>query len=234
MGLLFSQPEKNSGSPSRKSSSSGPGDDDESPCRWSSADSYRDSIETTPRTYQSEMEDLFKVYGGQNGDKLPGWKRSVQDLLYNGDKRKDQGEGYIYVFTLDGDPVGDAPYGRGMFKIGFTKDPKRRLKEWRKQYGDELVVFRSWQVKRARIAERTIHLLLANQRTRRWLIATRGEIHTEWFYKEQQQQHHQNILPKGSVAAKYKRYKKELEWFYCEPHNVVDICTNTVDIINNY
>jgi len=167
-----------------------------------------------------------KMYWPQQ---VPGLERDVRRLIY--DQRSDNAPGYVYVFRLRGDC-------KNYVKIGYTKDLKTRLKAWQakfKAFGT-IELMGAFYVKRARYAERALHLLFASQRLARYLFPDKKQIYTEWFYSKEKT----NTLPASafdlaSVPHNVRSFKREVEWFCLEypiqaTGNAHLICT----IVNHY
>lgn len=182
-----------------------------------------------------EFEEVFKealgqmFYDDEELARAPGLDRDVRRLLY--DDRKDTAPGYLYVFRL----VGDSP---DYYKIGYTKDIDERIKDWRKileRYGDLEVVL-VHRVRRARFAERAVHLLLAPHRVGRYQLRDEKRLYTEYFYTKKRD----NSLPWSpldpeTVPANVRQHKREVEWFHVPEGSVVfRVCGQVVDAIDNF
>ena len=186
-------------------------------------------------TQHAQFEAFFNealgqmLYDEKELSRAPGLDRDVRRLLY--DDRKDTAPGYLYVFRL----TGDSP---DYYKIGYTKNIDTRIKEWRKvleRYGDLEVVL-VHRVRRARFAERAVHLLLAPRRVGRYQMRTEKRLYTEYFYtKTRDDALPWSPLDPETVPATVRQHKREVEWFHVPEGSVVfKVCAQVVDAIDTF
>ena len=176
--------------------------------------------------FNETMRTMF--YTDEEKSRVPGLDRDVRRLLY--DERKDTAPGYLYVFRLNG----DSP---NYYKIGYTKDIDKRMKEWRKkldQYGDLEVVL-VHRVRRARFAERAVHLLLAPHRLARYLLVNEHKMYTEYFYIKERGELPWSPLDPEIVPENARTYQRAVEWFNIdEAADMLRVCGQVVDTIESF
>lgn len=177
--------------------------------------------------FNEALDQMF--YDEEELARAPGLDRDIRRLLY--DDRKDTEPGYLYVFRL----AGDSP---DYYKIGYTKDIGARTKAWRKElvrYGDLEVVL-VHRVRRARFAERSVHLLLAPHRVGRYQMREEKRLYTEYFYtKTRDGALPWSPLDPETVPANVRQHKREVEWFHVPEGSVVfRVCAQVVDAIEAF
>ncbi len=125
---------------------------------------------------------------------LPSWAKFMRGPT------KADGPGYIYIYSLDTDPVGSNYY-----KIGSSVDVEQRLKEgWKGG-----ILKKAYYVHFRQLAERVVHLELDQYRVYRYLIET-DTYCTIW-------KNGSKPVEASDAALKEKHqlhgFQKHVEWF---------------------
>ena len=71
-------------------------------------------------------------------------------------KREEQEKGYVYVFS---NPM-YAYYGENVYKIGYSKEPEKRVRDFDTSYPEETTIVYTYKHDRARTLEQTVHKAL--------------------------------------------------------------------------
>ena len=71
-------------------------------------------------------------------------------------KREEQEKGYVYVFS---NPM-YSYYGENVYKIGYSKDPEKRVRDFDTSYPEETTIVYTYKHERARVLEQSVHKAL--------------------------------------------------------------------------
>ena len=67
-------------------------------------------------------------------------------------KREEQEKGYVYVFS---NPM-YTYYGENVYKIGYSKDPEKRVRDFDTSYPEETTIVYTYKHERARVLEQSV------------------------------------------------------------------------------
>ena len=71
-------------------------------------------------------------------------------------KREEQEKGFVYVFS---NPM-YSYYGENVYKIGYSKDPEKRVRDFDTSYPEETTIVYTYKHERARVLEQSVHKAL--------------------------------------------------------------------------
>ena len=105
--------------------------------------------ETTSSSSSDEEE---KAQEAQESDVLP----ETNDDVTKKRKREEQEQGFVYVFS---NPM-YSYYGENVYKIGYSKDPEKRVHDFDTSYPEETTIVYTYKHERARTLEQSVHKAL--------------------------------------------------------------------------
>ena len=108
-------------------------------------------METSDETQEEEDEKVAEQSEEED---------SLQDVTETEEvkkrKREEQEQGFVYVFS---NPM-YSYYGENVYKIGYSKDPEKRVHDFDTGYPEETTIVYTYQHERARNLEQSVHKAL--------------------------------------------------------------------------